>query len=75
MGLKTSERSGKKQAPLSRRNDEESENMNGGERGGMIKKKNKAERSISIVHLALAHECYCALQIQTNDRKCRTRCH
>lgn len=39
MGLKTSERSRKKQAPLSRRNDEESENMNGGERGGMIKTK------------------------------------
>ncbi len=37
MGLKTSEHSGKKQAPLSRRNDEESENMNEGERGGMIK--------------------------------------
>lgn len=79
MGLKTSEHSGKKQAPLSRRNDEESKNMNEEKRGGMIKtqnpKTNKAERSISIVHLVLAHECYCALRIQTTDRKCMTRRH
>ncbi len=46
MGLKTSEHSGKKQAPLSRRNDEESQNMNEGERGGMIKTLNPKQTKL-----------------------------